>query len=335
MFGDNQPTPFEDRMATGKALGLRLPERLMDIDARVTKAYDGLYVLGDLDATYQFCNGFINALHDQGWPIFRRDKHGFLQRELGTRGGIHMIAGVSDVLRAMTDPASRVTLGGKRLDERAHRRDSLGCALAFSDDYEGAVEFLQKEENMVALEKSVNNMLAEVTREYGDPLAVRAVRKSLLKPVFNALNAHNPFSRPDAETRLVRSLKEGLLPLMRHFNALQREQWVPGLEFQRRMEDQLRERGWNIGGDGDKHSRLQGAFWGLASLAEARTTLPIRLSLQDGTNPPCPWKRKPQDFILAHVDDIQSAATSVADELRRELASPEGVQYRHVQKPVF
>ncbi len=336
----------EEREVIAKGFAARISDRFLQIDNRASNAWSGFFHFGESEAGNELRNGILNRLHDAGWPVTRMEGWDYKWDE-GTKSGGQPNRALQHIISNMTDPGTWTSLAMTTMRSIEQRRDGFGMSISFmGEGADEALDFLAKDENLAVLDKAVEGSISELTPKYGDPFGLTVNRKAGLAAMFNAVMDHAPFAyfngmmrspeEQDAahkEFRLIKVLKNTLLPLMRHFNGMKDDKWVPGLEFQGRLEEYLEAwYGWKLRGDDNDSRALRETLWGLASAAEVKTTLPIRLALQDTVLPPQPSARRAKDFILAHVDEIETAAIKgVTVELNKELASPEGLITRHCQ----
>lgn len=335
----------EERDVIAEGYAARIPDKFIEIDRRARDAWSGFFHIGESEAGNELRNGILNRLHDAGWPVVRMEGWNY-KWDAGTKSGGVPNRAVWELVTNMTDPATWTSMALTPMLSDKHRRHSFGSSLSFEDEgVEEALDFIAKPENLAALEKAVEDSIAELEPKYGNPFAQTVNRKAGLTAIFNALMDHAPFAyfngmrSPEEqeaahkEFRLIKVLKNTLLPLMRHFNGMKDDKWVPGMEFQGRLEEYLEAwYGWKLSGDDNDSRALKETLWGLASAAEEKTTIPVRFKLQDVILPPRPSQRKAKDFILAHVDEIEVAAIKgVTVELNKGLASSEGLVTRHCQ----
>jgi len=333
----------EERYEIAKGYAARIPDKFLEIDHRARDAWSGFFHIGESEAGNELRNGILNRLHDAGWPVTRMEGWDY-KWDAGTKSGGPVNRAVWELVTNMTDPATWTSMALTPMLSAKQRRHSFGSSLSFEKEgVEEALDFIAKPENLAALDKAVEDSIAELEPKYGNPFTQTVNRKAGLTAIFNALREHKPFSylngfrspeEQDAaykEFRLIKVLKNTLLPLMRHFNDGKDEKWVPGLEFQGRLEEYLEAwYGWKLRGDDNDSRALRETLWGLASAAEEKTTIPVRFALQDTVVPPRPSQRRAKDFILEHIDEIETAAIKgVTVELNKELASPEGLVTRH------
>ena len=318
---------FDD---TSEALNLRyasvkaavlpyITDRLVEIAKQARQATQGAFILGELEGYRAFRSDIVNRLKAKGWPVLGRSADGSWQR---TEENQDHLEGLDKIL--------------DRITESYYNKDGFATSLSLTfardndrpdiDAFKSAV-FLSREDNLNTLVQAVQESIDEFQKTYGNPFLVKHYQRSFLRAAFDAVCDHIKPAKT-FESQSIKTFKT-LLETMREFSSRSGKECVPGIEFQGRMEDVLRDKGWPIPKDG--LSPLRERLWTLASAAEVKTTLPIRIELQNETEPPQSSIYHSQQYILSHLPDIEQARIQVKSELDQESKNLSGYTPRHFQ----
>lgn len=307
-----------------KAMEAKIPEKLMAIARHAGQAAAGFTVLGDWDALREFQNEINNRLKEKGWPLYRKvNSYQWQEDEESTE----IIEGLHWTVDRITEHKHVRSENDYGESDKSLRRTLAFHILMDGEDKnrEAIRDFILQEKNLSALDDTVREVIGEMTNTYGDPLIVKFNQRSLRKAFSDAV-ADKMSETRSVEGRLCDRLK-ALVATMRVYA---KKDWgAGGMEFQGRMNGELKQMGWPL--DSERGSdTLTDQLWTLAGQAQFRTSVNVRLALQDETVPPAKKNRAAMDFILAHMDDIDAAKKIVTDELDRELATEYGLVPRHI-----